>query len=131
MDDVEQGGSQVVALTTNAAARAHLLEWLQIERETYADVEKYSDEHATRQAQVKELVEQGFVLDGMWDHFFMSYYQRMLTSMFDIRTPKGRQAAGKLVVALMHMLETSIEHCGPMPQPGISSSEGAPAWVTS
>lgn len=54
----------------------------------------------------------------------MNYYGRAL--IFNVTTELGRQAVGKTIATLMHLLETAVEEHGPMPLPGVPSGEIQP-----
>lgn len=106
-------------------ARHDLVAWLLEERAGYAD-KKYANGTVTRDEFVEDL-RNGYGLDARWLDFPLNYVQR--AKLVGLDTPQGRQAMGKAIATLMHYLETAIVEFGPMPQPGISSSEGVREWV--
>ena len=56
-----------------------------------------------------------------WNDWAGNYLLRAVR--FGLETPQGRQALGKTIVTLTHVLETAIELWGPMPAPGVASGE--------
>ena len=97
-------------------ARAALFAWLTEERRSYADT-KYADGTETREELKQVMLAEGFA--DRWMDFAFNYIQR--ARMFGATTPQGRQAMGKAIVTLMHVLETAIMVHGPMPRPGVPS----------
>lgn len=54
-----------------------------------------------------------------WHDWAGNYIKR--AAMFGLDSPQGRQALGKAIVTLVHVLETVVEEYGPMPRPGVPS----------
>ncbi len=89
-------------------------EWLDEEWNEYASV-KWADP-ASAQAH-RDCV----LLFGptTWHDWAGNYIKRAV--LFGLDTPQGRQALGKAIVTLMHVLETAVEEYGPMPRAGVPS----------
>jgi hypothetical protein len=111
-------------VTAQQDAREHLREWIAVERASYADT-KYGEDTEARHKLILETKNYG--LGGEWMVFAGGYLKRAELQGLD--TARGRQALGKAIVTLMHALETAIEYQGPMPQPGMSSSDDLQDWV--
>lgn len=105
--------------------REHLLDWIREERSNYADG-KYEEGGDIRYKLVLDMSDNGIDENSEWYVFISNYLRR--AQLFGANTVKGRQALGKLIVTLMHALETSIVLNGPMPKPGVSSSEDIQEW---
>jgi hypothetical protein len=104
-----------------ANSREHLHAWLDYERSQYADV-KYADGTLQRNILIRDVTENPAIVGGDdqgWEIFIGNYMKRV--QMFGLDKPHGRQAMGKLIVTLLHALETAIDVHGPMPTPGVSS----------
>lgn len=101
-------------------ARAQLRQWIQLERERYADVVKFSEDADIRQALIVEMSNTGQFADR-WVDFGLNYVRR--AQLLGANTPQGRQAMGKAIVTFMHMLETALATFGNMPEPGHPSGE--------
>lgn len=97
--------------------------WLQIERSVYADA-KFAEAGENRLQLIEAMGNEGF--GDTWMDFAGNYIKR--AQLFGADTLQGRQAMGKAIVTLMHMLETAILVYGDMPAPGVSSTEGAREW---
>ncbi len=96
------------------ALRGMVLRWLADERKMYADL-KWAEPGA-------EVAHRACVVgEGptTWHDWAGNYVKRAV--MFGLDTPQGRQALGKAIVTLMHVLETAVEEYGPMPRPGVPS----------
>ena len=106
------------------AARHDLVEWLLIERSSYAD-KKYANGTKTRDEFVED-VRNGHGLDDRWLDFALNYVQR--ARIQGLATERGRQALGKAIATLMHYLETAMVEFGDMPKPDVSSSEDIHVW---
>lgn len=106
------------------AARMNVAEWIATERREYSD-EKYAEETEARHKLILET--QNFGLDGEWMVFIGGYLKR--AELLGLDTSAGRQALGKAIVTCLHALETAVQYVGPMPQPGVSSTDGAKEWV--
>lgn len=99
-------------------ARYQLIAWLQDERKNYADV-KWKDGESNRESLIQKMKEEGWT--PTWTDFAYAYMKR--AELMGPDTLQGRQAMGKAVVTLMHILETAIMVFGPMPEPGHTSGE--------
>jgi hypothetical protein len=104
-------------------AREQVAKWIATERAEYADT-KYSEEAEARHKLILET--QNFGLDGEWMVFIGGYLKRAQLQGLD--SLQGRQALGKAIVTCMHALETAVQYHGPMPKPGVSSTEGVLPW---
>ena len=93
---------------------AHVNEWLDTEWNEYASV-KWAEPGAEK-AHHDCVVGEG---PTTWHDWAGNYIKR--AAMFGIDTPQGRQALGKAIVTLIHVLETAVEEYGPMPKPGVPS----------
>ena len=103
-----------------SSARSQLVNWIDIERTLYAD-KKFANGSDARNKLVAELQEQGFKLDGDWYSFVGNYMKR--AEIIGLEHAAGRQAMGKAIATLHHILETAIDLFGPMPEPGHPSGE--------
>ena len=90
--------------------------WLVGEREQYAKL-KWSPPTAAK-AHRDCVIGEG---PTTWHDWAGNYIKRAV--MFGLDTPQGRQALGKTIVTLIHVLETAVEEYGPMPAPGVPSGE--------
>lgn len=104
-------------------ARVHVQQWIALERVLYADI-KYAEESEARHKLILET--QNFGLDGEWMVFIGGYLKRAELQGLD--TARGRQALAKAIVTCIHALETAVEYHGPLPKPGVSSSDDLQAW---
>lgn len=104
-------------------ARQIVLDWIALERSEYADA-KYAEDGDARHKLILET--QNFGLDGEWMVFIGGYLKR--AELFGLDTAAGRQALGKAIVTCMHALETAVQYLGPMPKPGVSSTDGVQEW---
>lgn len=104
-------------------AREHLQEWIGLERGGYAD-RKYEEGGANRTKLIQAMETEGF--GNTWMDFAGNYIKR--AQLFGADTLQGRQAMGKAIVTMMHMLETAVVVHGDMPAPGVSSTEGVQEW---
>lgn len=105
-------------ITMNIETAKVLEAWLATEREVYAR-KKFAEE--TKREDAKRDMRRNPHLQGTWGTFISNYWQRV--DLFGLDTPQGRQAMGKLIVTLMHCLETAIDIYGPMPKAGVPSGE--------
>lgn len=112
-------------LFARMAARANVAEWIGIERKEYSDV-KYATGSEPRHRAILDMRNFGLDENGEWWTFITSYLRRAQLQGLD--TMEGRQAFGKTIVTMLHALETAVEVHGPMPQPGVSSTDGARKW---
>lgn len=101
-------------------ARTDVNTWVYQERTRYADKKWDSKTHdplirALRDDPHQESEGRQY-LDWIQDYFL-----RM--KQFGLDTPQGRQAAGKALVTLHHMLESAVVAFGRMPNPGHPSGE--------
>ena len=108
-------------MTDTFDAREHLREWIHVERTTYADVEKFSENHEARQKLIRDMADHGVSEGSDWMSFIGNYIKR--AQLLGLSTAVGRQAFGKAIVTMMHALETAIDLYGPMPEPGHTSGE--------
>lgn len=109
------------------AARYHVRCWIEKERNDYADT-KYGEGTPQRQRAIDDTgIHPHLDDDSDWYVFITNYLQRV--RIFGVDTQQGRQALGKLVVTLLHCLETSVLVYGDMPKPGVSSGEIEP-WTS-
>lgn len=107
------GGLRYLGVST---VRDHVRTWIIAERALYADAKWSPPENsAAHNAAVRE---QG---PTKWSDWAGNYIKR--ATMFGLDSPQGRQALGKAVVTLIHVLETAVELYGPMPEPGYPSGE--------
>lgn len=104
--------------------RESLLEWIAVERDTYAIPAKYGPGLAGQQIVRDAVALGGFVDEGLMD-FVGNYLKR--AQLFGLDTPQGRQATGKAIVSLLNILEVACELFGPMPLPGFPSGEIHPS----
>jgi hypothetical protein len=104
------------------AARMNVAEWIGTERREYADI-KYADTEARHKLILET---QNFGLGGEWMVFAGGYLKRAELQGLD--TARGRQALGKAIVTLTHALETAVQYHGPMPKPGVSSTDDLQEW---
>lgn len=102
---------------TREEAKAQLALWVEIERGQYAGP-KWEEENDALQEEV--------VRNGEWVNFPFSYLQRC---RMGLDQPAARQALGKVITSCSSLLERAIEIYGDMPQPGVSSTEGALPWI--
>lgn len=102
------------------AARLNVGAWIGEERRLYADV-KFGEGTPTRQALIIDMIEHGLSVGSQWDVFIANQISRV--RLFGLDNEAGRQALGKLVVQLLHALETAVQHLGPLPEPGQPSGE--------
>lgn len=98
----------------NMDARFMVDHWLSQERFLYAD-EKWAEAEAAA-AHLASVRCEG---PTTWHDWAGNYLLR--AAMFSLDSPQGRQALGKAIVTLTHVLETAIEEYGPMPKPGVPS----------
>lgn len=103
-------------------AREHVRAWIDYERQAHADV-KYGEDTPIRKTLIEDVKENPHLEDADqgFELFIGNYLARAKT--FGLSIPQGRQAMGKLIVTLLHALETSVELHGPMPKPGVPSGE--------
>lgn len=107
-------------------ARDEVAAWIALERSQYALV-IYGEDTESRHKLILELQNFGFTGDdNAWMAKITGYLKRAELQGLD--TLAGRQALGKAITTCMHALETAVQYNGPMPKPGISSSEGAQEW---
>lgn len=99
--------------------RQQVFNWLEAEHSEYAS-HKYTQATIQRKQLIRDL-EKSPALEGEWGVFILNYWGRV--KIFGLNTYSGRQALGKLIVTLIHCLETAIEVHGPMPEPGVPSGE--------
>lgn len=102
-------------------ARELLHCWIERERREYADV-KFAEGGENRNHLVS-LMQETDSFPEFWTDFALNYVIR--ATLFGPDTLKGRQAMGKAIVTLMHILETSMCLYGQMPKAGMSSTDGA------
>lgn len=102
-------------------ARALLRAWIEVERAFYADETiKYGEGTETRDALVEEMRHNGFG-DRHVD-LCLQYVKR--AQVLGAHTPQGKQAMGKAIVSLMHLLETALVVWNDdMPEPGRPSGD--------
>lgn len=93
---------------------AEVNEWLDAEWNDYASV-KWSEPGADA-AHLACVMRLGPTMREDWAG---NYIKRAV--MFGLDTSQGRQALGKAIVTLTHVLETAVEQYGPMPRPGVPS----------
>lgn len=110
--------------------RTHVKRWVVLERALYADV-KYAEDTVGRERLIVDAKFNPHLtspLDeaGPWVTFISNYTDRV--HVFGLHTPQGRQALGKLIATLTHLLETAVMVHGPMPLPGKPSGE-IKEWV--
>lgn len=101
-------------------SRQQLRMWIGRERAVYADQSpKYGAETETRRQLIQDMREQGFGERHV--DLCLQYVKR--AQVLGAETHQGRQAMGKAIVSLMHLLETAICVHGDMPEPGHPSGE--------
>lgn len=98
-------------------ARDQLDKWIELERTLYADV-KFADDEENRTKLIAELQRGNH---EVWTQFAFQYLDRV--NLMGLNSRNGRQALGKAVITLHHLLETAIMLFGDMPQPGVPSGE--------
>lgn len=91
-----------------------ILGWLARERRDYAQG-KWTPPEAAK-AHRDCVIGEG---PTTWHDWAGNYVKR--AAMFGLNTPQGRQALGKAIVTLIHVLETAVEEFGPMRKPGVPS----------
>jgi len=91
-------------------------DWLIDERLRYAHA-KWSPEDAAK-AHRDCVIGEG---PTTWHDWAGNYIKR--AAMFGLDSPQGRQALGKAIVTLIHVLETAVEEFGPMPVAGMPSGQ--------
>lgn len=104
-------------------ARRHVRTWIDHERALYADT-KYAEDTIGRERLIADTATHPRMNGpdgGTWITFITNYLGR--ARQFGMDTPQGRQALGKLIVTLMHCLETAVMVHGPMPEAGHPSGE--------
>lgn len=103
-------------------ARNQLNEWLEIERDRYAD-EKYTVD--LRMEGLVALNEDPNLDD---QHYWMQFLYRYLqqAKLQGMNSPQGRQAFAKFIVTAHACLEAAIADFGNLPDPGVSSGEIRP-----
>jgi hypothetical protein len=97
-----------------SASRPAVTRWLDDEYRLYANL-KWSEPKAA-EAHRSCVVGEG---PTTWNDWAGNYIMR--AAMFGLATPQGRQALGKAIVTLIHVLETAVVEFGPMPKPGVPS----------
>lgn len=101
-------------------ARTEVNTWLYQERSLYADKKWDSETHnplvRALAADPHQESEDRQYLDWIQDYFLRA-------KQFGLDTPQGRQALGKALVTLHHMLECAVVAFGRMPEPGHPSGE--------
>lgn len=112
LDSLAAAGYEVV----RKSIASDVLAWLADERRLYAN-EKWETEDAAA-AHRACVVGAG---PTTWHDWAGNYIKR--AALFSLSTPQGRQALGKAIVTLIHVLETAVEEYGPMPAPGVPSGE--------
>lgn len=98
------------------AARMNVAEWIGVERKDYAD-HKYRSGSETRAKLIESMREHGLSIEGEWDVFIQNQLSRV--ALVPVESEQGRQHLGKLIVILLHALETAVEVHGPMPKPAV------------
>lgn len=98
--------------------REQVLLWISQERMQYSDI-KYAEESANR-IMLRNAIQEGDF--GKFIDFAFNYIKRV--DIYGIaELEKAKQALGKGIVTLMHMLEMVIEYHGDLPKPGVTSGE--------
>ena len=93
---------------------ADVYQWIVDERRDYADAKW--EPPAAAKAHRDCVIGEG---PTTWHDWAGNYIKR--AAMFGLETPQGRQALGKAIVTLIHVLATAVEEYGPMPAPGVPS----------
>lgn len=101
-------------MTRGVSANAAVIYWLAQERRDYAH-----GKWSTPEAEAAHLACVLLTGPTTWHDWAGNYIKR--AAMFGLDSPQGRQALGKAVVTLMHVLETAVEEYGPMPRAGVPS----------
>lgn len=98
------------------SGNAEVIYWLAQEKREYAEP-KWSWPDAAK-AHRDCVIGEG---PTTWNDWAGNYIKRAV--MFGLDSLQGRQALGKTIVTLIHVLETAVEEYGPMPAPGVPSGE--------
>lgn len=96
-------------------ARVLVDRWVRLERMEYAD-KKWAENPDNRAEAISRMREADF---DWWTDYVQQYLHR--SRLLGWETPQGRQALGKTLQTLHHLVETAVLVFGDMPDPGHES----------
>jgi hypothetical protein len=115
-------GKQDVTAHDAEVAAMQLGTWIMQERTKYANFKFDRDgAEAMRHQIILEMKDYGLTNESTLYTIVMNYLGKAM--YFGLDSHKGRQQLGKTIVTLMDYLELAIALFGPMPKPGMSSSD--------
>lgn len=126
--------------TYGRATRRHVFKWIreEIAKYLYQPGSKYSDMQAQYDRQDASWQQGGF--SEFWDphlegylgrvrQHFQAAYETDSPTVRNLHIAKAQQALAKCLTTMIDCVESSVRVHGPLPQPGVPSSEIPAPWV--